>query len=110
MANGDKKLLRELRPGDRVLAMNAYKQIAEDEVIMMLDSQPKRPGFFKKNIFNDFNHKDQFLPANQIKTHDIVYIHSQGQLKPVTVRNVSEEYRVGYFTPMTSEGKYFYFI
>jgi hypothetical protein len=46
MANGDKKLLRELRPGDRVLAMNAYKQIAEDEVIMMLDSQPKRPGFF----------------------------------------------------------------
>jgi hypothetical protein len=45
MANGDKKLLREIRPGDRVLVMNTEKQIEEDEVIMMLDSQPNRPGF-----------------------------------------------------------------
>ena len=44
MVNGEKKLLRDLRPGDRVLAMNAQKQIEEDEVIMMLDSQPNRPG------------------------------------------------------------------
>jgi hypothetical protein len=51
------------------------------------------------------HHQDNFLPANQIKSRDIVYIHSQGQLKPVTVRNVSEEYKVGYFTPMTSQGK-----
>jgi hypothetical protein len=135
MANGEKKLLRELRPGDRVLVMNSQKQIEEDEVILMLDSQPKRPGLFvscleMNNIFFSFlalfysietetghrlsltgnhfiavNHQDQYLPANQIKSHDIVYIHSQGQLKPVTVRNVSEEYRVGYFTPMTSQGK-----
>jgi hypothetical protein len=46
MANGEKKLLRELRPGDRVLVMNTDKQIEEDEVMMMLDSQPKRPGLF----------------------------------------------------------------
>jgi hypothetical protein len=46
MANGEKKLLRELQPGDRVLVMNSQKQIEQDEVIMMLDSQPKRPGFF----------------------------------------------------------------
>jgi len=45
MANGDKKLLREIRPGDRVLVMNTQKQIEEDEIIMMLDSQPNRPGF-----------------------------------------------------------------
>jgi hypothetical protein len=45
MSNGEKKLLRELRPGDRVLVMNTQKQIEEDEVIMMLDSQPNRPGF-----------------------------------------------------------------
>jgi hypothetical protein len=44
MANGDKKLLRELRLGDRVLVMNAEKQIDEDEVMIMLDSQPNRPG------------------------------------------------------------------
>jgi hypothetical protein len=44
MANGERKLLRELRPGDRVLVMNSQKQIEEDEVIMMLDSQPKKPG------------------------------------------------------------------
>jgi len=44
MANGEKKLLRELRPGDRVLVMNSQKQIEEDEIIMMLDSQPNRPG------------------------------------------------------------------
>jgi len=62
------------------------------------------------NHFIAVNHKDHFLPANQIKSHDIVYIHSQGQLKPVTVRNVSEEYRIGYFTPMTNHGRYFYFI
>ena len=46
MADGEKKLLSELRPGDRVLVMNSLKQIEEDEVIMMLDSQPKRPGSF----------------------------------------------------------------
>ncbi|CAF5161869.1 unnamed protein product, partial [Rotaria magnacalcarata] len=39
-----KKLLRELRPGDRVLVMNSQKQVEEDEVIMILDSQPNRPG------------------------------------------------------------------
>lgn len=44
MASGERKLLSELRPGDRVLVMNSQKQIEEDEVIMMLDSQPKRPG------------------------------------------------------------------
>jgi len=46
MANGEKKLLSELQPGDLVLVMNSQKQIEQDEVIMMLDSQPKRPGFF----------------------------------------------------------------
>ncbi len=55
MANGEKKLLREIRPGDRVLVMNRQKQIEEDEVIMMLDSQPKRPGFI------DFFHHHSFM-------------------------------------------------
>jgi hypothetical protein len=62
------------------------------------------------NHFIAVHHQDQYLPANQIKSHDIVYIHSQGQLKPAPVRNVSEEYRIGYFTPMTNHGRYFYFI
>lgn len=44
MANGEIKLLRDVRPGDRVLVMNSDKQIVEDEVMMMLDSQPNRPG------------------------------------------------------------------
>lgn len=44
MANGEKKLLREVRPGDRVLVMNNNKEIIEDEIMMMLDSQPKRAG------------------------------------------------------------------
>ncbi len=56
------------------------------------------------NHFIAVNHNDNFLPANQIKTRDTVFIHSQGQLQPVMVRNVSEEYKVGYFTPMTSQG------
>ncbi len=60
------------------------------------------------NHFIAVNHNDHFLPANQIKTRDIVFIHSQGQLQPVMVRNVSEEYKVGYFTPMTSQGNFFY--
>lgn len=46
MANGEKKLLREIQPGDRVLVMNEQKQVEEDEIIMMLDSQPNRPGLF----------------------------------------------------------------
>jgi hypothetical protein len=44
MANGETKILRDLRPGDRVLVMNSEQQIVEDEVILMLDSQPNRPG------------------------------------------------------------------
>ena len=51
MANGQKKLLSELRPGDRVLVMNDEKKIEEDEVMMMLDSQPTRPGSIL--LFND---------------------------------------------------------
>jgi hypothetical protein len=46
MADGQTKVLRDLRPGDRVLVMNSQKQIVEDDVIMMLDSQPNRPGLF----------------------------------------------------------------
>ncbi|CAF3201103.1 unnamed protein product [Rotaria socialis] len=117
MANGEKKLLRELRPGDRVLVMNSQKQVEEDEVIMILDSQPSRPALFYSietetghrvsltgNHFIAVNHNNHFVPANQIKTHDMVFIHSQGKLQSVSVRNVSEEYKVGYFTPMTSQG------
>ena len=44
MASGETKLLRDVRPGDRVLAMNSEKVIVEDVVMMMLDSQPNRPG------------------------------------------------------------------
>ena len=55
MANGEKKLLREVRPGDRVLTMNNQKEIEVDEVIMMLDSQPKRPGRTKKKFINLFD-------------------------------------------------------
>jgi hypothetical protein len=44
MANGEMKLLRDLQVGDRVLSMNAERKVVEDEVILMLDSQPKRPG------------------------------------------------------------------
>jgi hypothetical protein len=48
MATGETKVLRDLRPGDRVLVMNSEQQIVEDEVMLMLDSQPNRPGL---NIF-----------------------------------------------------------
>ncbi len=48
MANGETKILRDLRPGDRVLVMNSEQKIVEDEVILMLDSQPNRPGL---NLF-----------------------------------------------------------
>lgn len=44
MVNGETKVLRDLRPGDRVLVMNTKQEIVEDEVMMMLDSQPNRPG------------------------------------------------------------------
>lgn len=50
MANGEKKLLRHIKPGDRVLVMNDNKQIVEDEIIMMLDSQPSRAGMRTKEI------------------------------------------------------------
>ncbi len=44
MADGETKLLRDLRPGDRVLVMDSEQKIVEDEVMLMLDSQPNRPG------------------------------------------------------------------
>lgn len=137
MASGETKVLRDLRPGDRVLVMNSEQQIVEDEIILMLDSQPNRPGlnFFSSCSFSSLflslalfysietetghrlsltgnhfiaaKHHDRFLPANQIKSRDIVFIHHHGQLQPVTVRNVTEEYKVGYFTPMTGQGNIF---
>jgi hypothetical protein len=51
------------------------------------------------------HHADQYLPANQIKAYDRVFIHRDGQLQSARVRNVTEEYKVGYFTPMTGQGK-----
>jgi len=117
MANGQKKLLSELRPGDRVLVMNDDKTIAEDEVMMMLDSQPTRPALFYSietetghrlsltgNHFVAVDHSDQYLAANQIKSFDRVFVHYQGKLQSVIVRNVTEEYKRGYFTPMTGRG------
>ena len=139
MANGETKLLRDVRPGDRVLAMNSEQQVVEDVVMMMLDSQPNRPGepnmvggmtdrslslaalFY--SIETELGHRlsltgshfvavqhhrngdADFVPAHQVKPSDIVLINEQGQLRPVTVRNVSEIFRVGYFTPMTGQGE-----
>ena len=136
MVSGETKALRDLRPGDRVLVMDAQQKIVEDEIMMMLDSQPKRPGrnssarwirmhrlvcasalFYSIETetghrlsltgshFIAVNHQDRFLAANQIKARDIVYVNDQGQIRPVTVRNVTEEYKVGYFTPMTGQGE-----
>ena len=45
-----------------------------------------------------------YVPAHQIKRNDIVLINDHGQIRSVAVRNVTEEFRVGYFTPMTSQG------
>ncbi|CAF1919325.1 unnamed protein product [Rotaria magnacalcarata] len=117
MANGNTKVLRDVRPGDRVLVMNSEKQIVEDEIMMMLDSQPNRPALFYSietetghrlsltgSHFIAVNNNDRFIPANKIKTHDIVFIHHQDKLQPVRVRNVTEEYKVGYVTPMTGQG------
>ena len=44
MTDGETKVLRDLRPGDHVLVMNSEQQVVEDEVILVLDSQPNRPG------------------------------------------------------------------
>ncbi|CAF1079110.1 unnamed protein product [Adineta ricciae] len=117
MANGETKVLRDLRPGDRVLVMNSEQKVVEDEVLMMLDSQPKRPALFYSietvsghrisltgNHFLAVGHNDRFVPANKIQPNDIVFIHQQGQLQQVTVRNITEEYKVGYVTPMTHHG------
>lgn len=142
MVNGERKLLRDLRPGDRVLSMNSKQEIIEDEVMMMLDSQPNRPGkkdfnssfvsFFIREIYafilalfysieTETGHRlsltgshfiavDQkqsniFLPAHQIKANHRIFVNHNGQLQSVTVRNISEEYKVGYVTPMTGQGK-----
>ena len=56
------------------------------------------------NHFLAVGHNDRFVPANKIQPNDIVFIHQQGQLQQVTVRNITEEYKVGYVTPMTSHG------
>jgi len=62
------------------------------------------------NHFIAVNHNDRFLPANQIKAHDIVFIHYHDQLQSVRVRNITEEYKIGYFTPMTGQGNIYFSI
>jgi len=121
MANGETKLLRDVRPGDRVLVMNDEKRIVEDVVMMMLDSQPNLPALFY-SIETEFGHRlsltgshfiaiesrrnaePKFVPANEIKMSDIVLINDHGRIRPASVRNVTEIFRVGYFTPMTGQG------
>ncbi|CAF1039997.1 unnamed protein product [Didymodactylos carnosus] len=95
MVNGDYKPINELRIGDRVHVMDSENRIIEDEVVMILDSQPRKPVK---------NQNEEFIPANRIKSFDIVYINSNGQLEPVRVKNVTEEYKTGYYTPLTSKG------
>ena len=56
------------------------------------------------NHFIAVDHSDRFLPANKVNVNDIVFIHHHGQLQPAAVRNITEEYKVGYFTPMTGHG------
>jgi len=51
------------------------------------------------------NGKLSFVPANRLKSNDFVYVNFQQQLQSVRVKNVSEEYKIGYFTPMTNKGK-----
>ncbi|CAF1092144.1 unnamed protein product [Didymodactylos carnosus] len=118
MVNGEYKPISELRAGDHVYVMDSDNKMVEDEVVMMLDSQPKKPALFY-TIETLTNHKlsltgnhfiavknqnELFIPANRVKSHDIVYINLNGQLEPVHVKNVTEEYKTGYYTPMTSKG------
>ena len=61
MANGQSKVLRDLRPGDRVLVVNSQQEIVEDEVILMLDSQPNRPGFNLSLLFRQISSLSLFF-------------------------------------------------
>jgi len=46
MVDGEQKAINKLRPGDRVYVTDNNNEIVEDEIVMMLDSQPKKPGLF----------------------------------------------------------------
>lgn len=61
------------------------------------------------NHFLAVQRSEEYIPASQIKPNDRVFLFQQGRFQTVAVRNVTEQYKVGYLTPMTSHGEIFSF-
>lgn len=58
------------------------------------------------NHFLAVDRNDQFLAAHQLKLSDRIYINNKQELESVRIRNITEEYKIGYVTPLTGHGKY----
>lgn len=58
------------------------------------------------NHFLAVEHEDRFLPASKVQPRDTVFIQQNGRLHAAIVRNITEEYKIGYVTPMTGHGNH----
>ncbi|CAF0722704.1 unnamed protein product [Didymodactylos carnosus] len=123
MKSGLLKPVAELKSGDVVIAMNIAKnEVVESEILMVAHSSPTTLTLFTaieawngQKVFLTPKHlialslqtntTPSFIYAENVQENDYIYVRDEyNQLMSVKVKSVSEEMKMGYYSPLTLEG------
>ncbi|XP_036323259.1 protein hedgehog [Rhagoletis pomonella] len=122
LANGQRKMLRDLRIGDRVLAMSATGQPVYSEVILFMDRNLEQVENFVQIhtdggaaltvtpahlvlIWHPNEQRLEYMFADRVEEDDYVLVHDHyGRLSPRRVLRLKVERKPGVVAPLTREG------
>lgn len=129
LANGETRLLNELRIGDHVLSMDSEGQLKFSEVYMFLDrDEQQRREFIRfetedgyaitatpSHLIYTWKTNDNPIAANHIDTadfrfaeliqiDDFVLANINGTLQPRRIKKITQELHRGVYAPLTYDG------
>ncbi|XP_011205345.2 protein hedgehog [Bactrocera dorsalis] len=122
LENGQRKTLRDLNIGDRVLTMDAAGQPVYSEVILFLDRNLEQVENFVQIhtvggatltvtpahlvlVWHPTEQRLEYMFADRVQENDYVLVHDQyGRLSPQRVQRLKVAHRPGVVAPLTRTG------
>ncbi|XP_054725282.1 protein hedgehog [Anastrepha obliqua] len=122
LENGQRKLMRNLKIGDRVLAMSATGQPVYSEVILFMDRNLEQDENFVQIhtdggatltvtpahlvlIWHQIEKRLDYIFADRVQEDDYVLVYDQyGRLSPQRVTRLKAVHKLGVVAPLTREG------
>ncbi|XP_011181069.1 protein hedgehog [Zeugodacus cucurbitae] len=122
LESGERKSLRDLNIGERVLAMDAAGQPVYSEVILFMDRNLEQVENFVQIhtvggatltvtpahlvlVWHPTEHRLEYMFADRVQENDYVLVHDQyGRLSPQRVQRLKVAHRSGVVAPLTRAG------